>query len=135
MIVTPSDHLITREQIFVDTVERGMTFVEDNDALLTMGITPTRPETGYGYIQVGAETSSDGINKVKTFTEKPNLELAHVLLASGEFLWNSGIFMWRADSIKRAIQAYAPEIALQMDGGDRHRAHRCPRCRGGGDSL
>lgn len=117
MIVTPSDHLITREQIFVDTVERGMTFVEDNDALLTMGITPTRPETGYGYIQVGAETETEGINMVKTFTEKPNLELAHVLLASGEFLWNSGIFMWRADSIKRAIQAYAPEIALQMEGG------------------
>ena len=117
MIVTPSDHLITREAIFEKAVRDGLQFVEDNDALLTLGITPTRPETGYGYIQVGAPVTPDGINKVKTFTEKPDLELAKVFLASGEFFWNSGIFMWRADSIKRALESHCPEITVQMEEG------------------
>ena len=78
MIVTPSDHLISGEAMFVDNVRRGFEFVESRDALLTLGIKPVRPETGYGYIQVG-EKVADGINKVKTFTEKPDLELAKVL--------------------------------------------------------
>lgn len=117
IIVTPSDHLITRDKAFVETVETGLQFVEDHDALLTLGIQPTRPETGYGYIQVGEPTGVPGVNRVKTFTEKPDLELARVLYASGEFRWNSGIFLWRADSIKRAIEQYAPEIALQMEKG------------------
>lgn len=116
MIVTPSDHLITRESIFAEVVENGLKFVEDNDALLTIGITPTRPETGYGYIQEG-QVFDDHINKVKTFTEKPDLELAKVFLSSGEFLWNSGIFMWNVDAIKRALTQYAPEITLIMDKG------------------
>ena len=79
IIVAPSDHLITRENIFVDSVERGFRFVETHDALLTLGIRPSRPETGYGYIQVGQPVDGvDGICKVKTFTEKPKLELAPV---------------------------------------------------------
>ncbi|MDE5554423.1 MAG: mannose-1-phosphate guanylyltransferase [Muribaculaceae bacterium] len=116
MIVTPSDHLITREREFEASVTRGFEFVESRDALLTLGITPTRPETGYGYIQIGSEVETD-INKVKTFTEKPNLELAKVFLASGEFFWNSGIFLWSAESICKAFHEYSPEIAAKFDEG------------------
>ena len=92
MIVTPSDHLITRQQAFEDCVTKGFEFVEQNEALLTLGIEPTRPETGYGYIQIG-DAVDEHISKVKTFTEKPNIELAKVFLSSGEFFWNSGIFL------------------------------------------
>lgn len=117
IIVTPSDHLITGETLFVDSLRRGFEFVESHDALLTLGITPVRPETGYGYIQVGESVGQD-LNKVKTFTEKPDLELAKVFLASGEFFWNSGIFLWSAASIKEAFRLHAPEIAEKFDAGN-----------------
>ena len=118
MIVAPSDHLITREHIFEKCVERGFDFVETHDALLTLGITPTRPETGYGYIQIGQETEP-GILKVKTFTEKPDRELAQVFLDSGEFFWNAGIFLWKAETIIGALRRYVPDIAAEFDrGGD-----------------
>ena len=116
MIVTPSDHLITREREFESSIIRGFEFVEAHGALLTLGITPSRPETGYGYIQVGEEFGTD-INKVKTFTEKPDLELAKVFLSSGEFFWNSGIFLWSADAIIKALHESAPEIAAKFDEG------------------
>lgn len=116
MIVTPSDHLITREKEFEASIIKGFEFVENNDALLTLGITPIRPETGYGYIQIGDE-AEPGIRKVKTFTEKPNLELAKVFLSTGEFFWNSGIFLWKASTIKDAFHNYASEIASQFDKG------------------
>ena len=77
--------------------------MESRDALLTLGIKPVRPETGYGYIQVG-EKVADGINKVKTFTEKPDLELAKVFVQSGEFYWNAGIFVWSVAAIKKAFE-------------------------------
>ena len=117
MIVTPSDHLITREREFENSILKGFEFVENNDALLTLGITPVRPETGYGYIQIGNEVQ-DGINKVKTFTEKPNLELAKVFLSTGEFFWNSGIFLWKASSIKDAFYQHASDIASKFDAGN-----------------
>ena len=117
MIVTPSDHLITRESIFENCVLTGFDFVESHDALLTFGIEPTRPETGYGYIQIGEEAETEGILKVKTFTEKPNLELAKVFLETGEFFWNSGIFLWRASSIIEAIHKYVPDLASLFDRG------------------
>lgn len=117
MIVTPSDHLITREREFEQSIVKGFEFVETHDALLTLGIAPTRPETGYGYIQVG-EQVGECIRKVKTFTEKPDLELAKVFLASGEFSWNSGIFLWKASTIKAAFHAHAPEIAAVFDSGN-----------------
>lgn len=116
MIVTPSDHLITREKEFEASIIKGFEFVENNDALLTLGITPIRPETGYGYIQIGDE-AEPGIRKVKTFTEKPNLELAKVFLSTGEFFWNSGIFLWKASTIIDAFHNYATEIASQFDKG------------------
>lgn len=114
IIVTPSDHLITGEALFVDSLRRGFEFVETHDALLTLGITPTRPETGYGYIQIGEPAGPD-LNKVKTFTEKPDRKLAEVFLASGEFFWNSGIFLWSAASIIEAFRLHAPEIAEKFD--------------------
>ena len=116
MIVTPSDHLITNENVFEQCVLTGFDFVERNDALLTFGINPTRPETGYGYIQIGEE-AEQGILRVKTFTEKPNLELAKVFLESGEFFWNSGIFLWRASTIIEAIHKYVPDLANLFDKG------------------
>ncbi len=110
MIVTPSDHLITNETEFVDKLRKGFEFVEANNALLTLGIKPTRPETGYGYIQIGSEVQP-GILKVKTFTEKPNLELAQVFVESGEFFWNSGIFLWKATDVLEAFANLAPDLA------------------------
>ncbi len=114
IVVMPSDHLITREQEFINCLERGFEFVENNDALLTLGICPTRPETGYGYIQMGREVIP-GIMKVKTFTEKPDIDLARVFLDSGEFLWNSGLFLWRAEVIKEAFRAHATDWIAQFD--------------------
>ncbi|MDE6334223.1 MAG: mannose-1-phosphate guanylyltransferase, partial [Muribaculaceae bacterium] len=109
IIVTPSDHLITREAEFERCVRNGFEFVESRDALLTLGILPTRPETGYGYIQVG-DTIEGDFHKVKTFTEKPDLALAQTFLRTGEFFWNSGIFLWQAGSIIKAMARYAPDI-------------------------
>lgn len=113
-VVAPSDHLILDENAFLEEIKKGLMFVEENDALLTLGLHPTRPETGYGYIQCvkkGIKSSFDNLRKVKTFTEKPNLELARVFVESGDFYWNSGIFLWSANAISGAIQNYLPEIA------------------------
>lgn len=109
MIVTPSDHLILNEPAFVEVVEEAVGFASSHDALVTIGLQPTRPATGYGYIQVEQPICRDGINKVKTFTEKPNLELAQVFINSGEFFWNSGIFVWKTDVILNAIHELQPE--------------------------
>jgi hypothetical protein len=110
IMVAPSDHLILKVDAFRESIKAGFDFVESNDALLTLGIKPSRPETGYGYIQIDKEIAP-GISKVKTFTEKPNLELARVFLASGEFFWNSGIFLWSVKSIINAFKEYAPVIS------------------------
>ncbi len=117
IIVTPSDHLITREAEFQKSIIAGFEFVEQNDALLTLGISPTRPETVYGYIQVG-DTVEGNVHKVKTFTEKPDLELAQTFLRTGEFFWNSGIFLWRADTIIKALEQYAPDLNAIFEGGN-----------------
>lgn len=116
IVVAPSDHLILQEEKFLRTVRTGFEFIEQNDALLTLGMKPTRPETGYGYIQVQSEDGKvqnvEGVpTPVKTFTEKPNLELAKVFFESGEFLWNSGIFIWNLRTIRRAFREFLPEIA------------------------
>lgn len=116
MIVTPSDHIITRERDFEESIVKGFELVERCDALLTLGIKPSRPETGYGYIQIGKEIEP-GILKVKTFTEKPDRDLAKVFLDSGEFFWNSGIFLWSAASIKKALGEHAPDINAIFEQG------------------
>ena len=116
MVVTPSDHLITREREFEKAICEGFDFVEENDALLTLGIKPTRPETGYGYIQIGDVCCGD-IHKVKTFTEKPNLELAKTFLRTGEFFWNSGIFLWRASTLITQLAKCAPDVDAVFEKG------------------
>jgi mannose-1-phosphate guanylyltransferase len=113
IIVTPSDHLILNEEEFLNTVRAGWEFTENNDALLTLGIKPTRPDTGYGYIQLREEVTeinSHKINKVKTFTEKPELDIAKVFLKSGDFFWNSGIFLWSLSAIDNAFKTYLPKV-------------------------
>jgi mannose-1-phosphate guanylyltransferase len=115
IVVLPSDHLITNEKEFQRVITEGLRFVANNDALLTLGMKPTRPETGYGYIQFG--NGGDELRKVKTFTEKPNLEMAKVFLSSGEFAWNSGMFLWRADVIINQFNQHLPEVADKSEQG------------------
>ncbi|MFA9389303.1 MAG: mannose-1-phosphate guanylyltransferase [Prolixibacteraceae bacterium] len=113
IIVAPSDHIITKEDVFVHELENSLRFVSQSDALVTMGIMPSRPETGYGYIQINGNVTFDGVNnlhKVKTFTEKPDLKMAKVFMDSGEFFWNSGIFIWSLSSILAAFEKYLPEV-------------------------
>lgn len=117
IVVSPSDHLILKEDEFVEIVKRGLNFTENNDCLLTLGIKPSRPETGYGYIQVDGNDGKKDFYKVKTFTEKPNLELAKVFLESGEFLWNSGMFLWNSKTISEAFDLYAIEMSNKFKSG------------------
>ena len=106
MIVTPADHFILQEIDFLSIVKESLLFVEGENALMTLGIEPSRPDTGYGYIK----RSSDAlISRVKCFTEKPNLELAQAFVSCGEFLWNSGIFIWKVRDIVEAFRKYLPE--------------------------
>ncbi len=111
IIVCPSDHLILKEDEFLKVISDGINFASKDDCLLTLGIKPSRPDTGYGYIQIDNEIFTEQINKVKTFTEKPNLELAKFFYESGEFFWNSGIFIWTLNSIEIAFKKYLPEVS------------------------
>lgn len=115
IVVAPSDHLITDETEFRRIVQQGLDFVASNDVLLTLGIAPHRPETGYGYIQAIAR--SDDFKKVEAFKEKPNRETAEQYLAEGNYFWNAGIFLWSASSIKKALQQYLPSVADIFEAG------------------
>ena len=115
IIVMPADHLILKEKVFLEKVELGFDLVSKNDFLITLGITPSRPDTGYGYIQFIQE-NNEGFSKVKTFTEKPNLEIAKSFIESGDFLWNAGIFIWSTKSILAAFKKYLPEMSNQFNG-------------------
>ena len=117
MIVTPSDHYVANEQVFTETIDSCLEFLETNDALMTIGINPTRPETGYGYIQ---RSNSEKISPVKCFTEKPNLEVAQAFIRSGEFLWNSGIFIWKTATILAAIESHLPDMYALFDSISEH---------------
>lgn len=117
IVVAPSDHLILKEEEFLTAIEKGLAFVDRDDKLLTLGIKPNRPETGYGYIQI-ALPEAENFYKVKTFTEKPELELAKIFMESGEFYWNSGLFMWNVNSILKAIQMLLPELANKLSVGE-----------------
>lgn len=107
LLISPSDHLILDEEKFVETVLFAMNQADD-EKLITLGIEPTRPDTGYGYIQF-TKKNCDGLCKVKTFTEKPNLELAETFVASGNFLWNAGIFIWKTSAFLKSFKAHQPE--------------------------
>ncbi|MBL6964848.1 MAG: mannose-1-phosphate guanylyltransferase [Bacteroidetes bacterium] len=115
MVVAPSDHLIMNEGIFLKSIQSAFEFAFQNDVLVTLGITANRPDTGYGYIQFIEDQSTEGFFKVKTFTEKPSLEIAERFVESGEFLWNAGIFIWNVKAAADAIHNYLPEVESCLD--------------------
>ena len=118
--VTPADHLILKEDKFCEIIQESLDFVKDQNALLTLGIKPSRPETGYGYIQADRKKpvrGYDNLLKVKTFTEKPDINLARVFIQSGDFYWNSGIFIWNIQSILVAFEKYLPDMFSAFDEG------------------
>ncbi|MFM9910223.1 MAG: mannose-1-phosphate guanylyltransferase [Chitinophagaceae bacterium] len=110
LIVAPADHLILDPIAFKKVCLEALAFVNKDNAFITLGIKPTYPNTGYGYIQYEQHAVTDNVFKVKTFTEKPNLELAKTFIASGEFLWNAGIFIWQVKNIITAFEKYMPEM-------------------------
>ncbi|APF17578.1 Nucleotidyl transferase [Caldithrix abyssi DSM 13497] len=114
MVILPADHLIKEVDVFQDIIRTGVEYARQNDALITLGITPAYPETGYGYIQRGeavATLNNRTVYKVKTFAEKPNLEAAQLFLQSGDFLWNSGMFIWKVGTIWKEFVTHQPEMA------------------------
>jgi len=113
IVVTPADHLIMKEDEFQEIIKKAADQAKSQDKLITVGIPPTRPETGYGYIQFHTEKSF--VKKVKTFTEKPELSLAKKFIESGDFVWNSGIFIWGVQAINNAFHQYLAEMAEVFD--------------------
>lgn len=120
VVVAPSDHIILKEEEFVNNIKTAMEAAQQNDWLLTLGIKPSRPDTGYGYIQFMEKkvfNDSTPLYKVKTFTEKPSLDIAKSFLASGDFLWNSGIFIWSLKTINEAFDNLLPEVNSLFEKG------------------
>lgn len=116
LICAPADHLILDDISFIKVSLEALEFTENNNALVTLGIKPFQPNTGYGYIQYEEPSVSENVYKVKTFTEKPDMELAKTFIASGDFLWNAGIFVWKTKSIIPAFEKHLPEIHEIFDG-------------------
>lgn len=116
MVIAPSDHWIEDEPEFLKNIKTAFDFCSEKDALVTLGIQPTSPNTGYGYIQF--ENSKNELKKVKKFTEKPNLETAEQFLESGDYLWNAGIFVWSAKSILNAFKTHLPEMHKLFSKGE-----------------
>ena len=118
-IVMPADYIIENEDLFADTIRKAFDYIEQNDVLLTFGVIPTRPDTNYGYAQVcgGSQAlrSKEPV-KVKTFTEKPDKELAKIFLASGEFFWNAGILLWRAKTFRKEMEKHMPQVTNYFKG-------------------
>ncbi len=109
LVITPADHIVLKEQVFLDKIQEALDFAERQDALVTLGIEPSRPDTGYGYIHFG-EAAGANVRKVLRFTEKPSLDIALQFLESGEYLWNAGIFVWSVRSVLSAFEQHSPEI-------------------------
>lgn len=114
VVVAPSDHLVLNVPAFQESIRKGLDFVATGNRILTLGMTPTRPETGYGYIEQGAE-EGNGIYKLAAFREKPNLSTAIEYLQKGGFTWNSGMFLWSVSTIVSELRQHAPQIAGVMD--------------------
>ncbi len=125
VFVIPSDHIVNNVKDYQNVVKSGLSFVKENGGIVTLGISPTKPETGYGYIQFDSDIStevspagnsdySDTVYKVKTFAEKPTLEVAKAFLESGDFLWNSGMFIFRIDTMMEEFKNNLPEINAEM---------------------
>ncbi len=119
IVMAPSDHVIEKDDVFNLHIQEAIDFVSKNDALLTLGIEPSRPDTGYGYIKKDAEVG-DNLFKVHSFKEKPNLETAKKYLKLGEYLWNAGIFVWSSKSILQAFKVNAPQIYDTLAKGEKH---------------
>lgn len=120
VLTMPSDQVIDGPELFRETVLSGMDYAAEHDVLLTLGVLPRRADPNFGYIQMDGPMTGGGPVKVKTFTEKPNKELAQVFLESGEFLWNAGIFIWKASVIADDIVRYAPEVAAHWNGWEQY---------------
>jgi len=129
IVVAPSDHLILDEGAFITAIEKSLKIASKNQCLITLGIKPSRPDTGYGYIQYTDQILDEDFHKVKTFTEKPTLDIAKTFIQSGDFLWNAGIFIWSADAILKAFSRYLPEMneifaeARPVYNSDNEKAH------------
>lgn len=118
MIATPADHLIEGSELFKETIDKALFYAAKDKHLITLGLVPDRPDTNFGYIQAvyGQDTEEGRPLKVKTYTEKPDAELAQVFIDSGEFYWNSGIFVWQAQAIREELERYMPEITVLFTG-------------------
>ncbi|MDD5571230.1 MAG: sugar phosphate nucleotidyltransferase [Bacteroidales bacterium] len=122
-VVSPSDHIIMKEDVFSELVDTAMKASASKNILITIGIKPSRPDTGYGYIQFvdDSKNKNEKVKKVKTFTEKPDLEMAKFFVQSGDFMWNAGIFIWSLKSITEAFEKHLPEVAsVFKDGNDKY---------------
>lgn len=117
IVVSPSDHLIINTEEFSTCILKALDAASKHDCLFTLGVMPTRPDTGYGYIQYTDTELEDGFKKVKTFTEKPNEELAMTFIQSGDFLWNSGIFIWSSKAILNSLDKFTPELSETFNNG------------------
>jgi mannose-1-phosphate guanylyltransferase len=116
-LVAPSDHVILDEVAFVNTVNEAMDYAASHDVLMTMGMKPTRPDTGYGYIQYTTEPIIGHVHKVRRFTEKPDKDTATEFIGSGDYLWNSGMFIWSIDAVLKAFSASASSILNLLEPG------------------
>lgn len=114
IMVAASDHLVTDVEAFQRAVRRGFDFIASSERILTLGMTPTRPETGYGYIEQG-DVCEDGVYSLASFREKPDLKTAEAYVVDGRYTWNSGMFMWSVDTIIKELRAYAPAICELFD--------------------
>jgi mannose-1-phosphate guanylyltransferase len=120
MVVAPSDHVILKEEEFINQIKKGLDFAKENNALLTLGIKPCRPETAYGYIQVKKKVDFkdfDNLYNVKIFAEKPDIQMAKLFIESGEFFWNSGIFIWSMSSIIDAFENHLQTVSSMFESG------------------
>ncbi|MEQ1553594.1 MAG: mannose-1-phosphate guanylyltransferase [Ferruginibacter sp.] len=120
LICAPADHLITETHSFIEICNKALQFTNQIKALLTLGIKPTNPNTGYGYIQYESLAAGENIFKVKLFTEKPDIELAKTFVASGDFLWNAGIFVWQVKNVIKAFEKYSPGLHEVFDTEKEH---------------
>ena len=116
LVVAPSDAYVDDPEKYRSDIRQALAFASQGERIVTIGISPTRPETGYGYIAEGEAVSQDGkVRKVSSFREKPDLETAKQYLKAGNYLWNAGIFVWSAATIVRSIRTFAPDLAQKMD--------------------
>jgi mannose-1-phosphate guanylyltransferase len=117
MVITPADHIILKQNSFIETMETAIKYAGESEHLITLGIRPTRPDSGYGYIQFHRDSDYGhaDVKRVKTFTEKPSVDLALQFLQSGDFYWNSGMFIWKAKSIVEAFNKFMPDLAKSFE--------------------